>query len=196
MASQAVYQTFRGELTPILQLFQKIAEERKLLNLSYEATITLIPKLDQAVSREWGVRTHHAPWAVGGRVEARAAVLPRCSAEMARAQRWQPRVQWGRPLIPGDRHCWSPTGGRPCAGSGKWGRSGKGEEGRVSQGENTRKAMCRWLWGAISFRRHAGLVWRSSLVNSFQKKEEYLFLGVEGACTWGPKLRCIGVYRI
>ena len=61
MASQAVYQTFRGELTPILQLFQKIAEERKLLNLSYEATITLIPKLDQAVSREWGVQTHHAP---------------------------------------------------------------------------------------------------------------------------------------
>ena len=76
MASQAVYQTFRGELTPILQLFQKTAEERKLLNLSYEATITLIPKLDQAVSREWGVRTHHAPWAVGGQVEAGAAVLP------------------------------------------------------------------------------------------------------------------------
>ena len=52
MASQAKsIKHFRGELTPILlQLFQKIAEERKLLNLSYEATITLIPKLDQAVS--------------------------------------------------------------------------------------------------------------------------------------------------
>ena len=42
------YQKFRKALTPILlKLFQKIAEEGKLSNSCYEATITLIPKPDK-----------------------------------------------------------------------------------------------------------------------------------------------------
>ena len=42
------HQNFREELTPILlKLFQKIAEESKLPNSFYEATITLIPKPDK-----------------------------------------------------------------------------------------------------------------------------------------------------
>src|SRR5574337_1206796 len=42
------YQKFREELTPILlKLFQKTAEEGKLPNSFYEATITLVPKPDK-----------------------------------------------------------------------------------------------------------------------------------------------------
>ena len=47
------YQKYRKELTPILlKLFQKIAEESKLPNSCYEATITLIPKPDKDATKK------------------------------------------------------------------------------------------------------------------------------------------------
>ena len=47
-----LYQKFR-EITPILlKLFQKIAEEGKLPNSFYEATITLIPKPDKDATQK------------------------------------------------------------------------------------------------------------------------------------------------
>ena len=51
------YQTFRGELTPILlKLFQNIAEGGTLPISFYEATITLIPKPDKDVTKKENYR--------------------------------------------------------------------------------------------------------------------------------------------
>ena len=54
------YQKFREELTSILlKLFQKIAEEGKLPNSLYEATITLIPKPDKDATKRENYRQYH-----------------------------------------------------------------------------------------------------------------------------------------
>ena len=51
------YQKFREELTPILlKLFQKIAEEGKLPNSFYEATITLMTKPNKDVTTKENYR--------------------------------------------------------------------------------------------------------------------------------------------
>ena len=53
------YQKFK-ELTPILlKLFQKIAEEDKLPNSFYEATITLMPKPDKKRKLEANITDEH-----------------------------------------------------------------------------------------------------------------------------------------
>ena len=54
------YQKFRDALTPILlKLFQKVAEEGKLPNSFYEATITLIPKPDKDATNKKTTGQYH-----------------------------------------------------------------------------------------------------------------------------------------
>ena len=53
------YQKFREDLRPILKLFQKIAEEGKLPNSFYEATITLIPKPDKDLQKKKFMCQYH-----------------------------------------------------------------------------------------------------------------------------------------
>ena len=50
------YQTFREELTPVLKLFQNIAEGGTFPNSFYMATITLIPKPDKDVTKKENYR--------------------------------------------------------------------------------------------------------------------------------------------
>ena len=54
------YQKFREELTPILlKLFQKLAEEGKLPNSSYESTITLIQNQTKMPQKKKTIGQYH-----------------------------------------------------------------------------------------------------------------------------------------
>ena len=57
------YQTFRGELIPILlKVFQRIAEEGTLPNSFYEATITLILKPDKDNTQKKNITGQYHSW--------------------------------------------------------------------------------------------------------------------------------------
>ena len=75
------YQTFREELMPILlKLFQKISEEGTLANSFYEATITLIPKLDKDNTKKENQQSHF--WAYTPREpELKETCVPQCSLQ-------------------------------------------------------------------------------------------------------------------
>ena len=53
------YQTFKEELMPILERFQKTAEEGTLPNSFYKATITLIPKPDKDATEKKTIGQYH-----------------------------------------------------------------------------------------------------------------------------------------
>ena len=54
------YQRFRKEITPtLLKLLQKIAQEGKIPNSLYEATITLIPKPDKEATKNKTTGKYH-----------------------------------------------------------------------------------------------------------------------------------------
>ena len=45
------YQSFRDEVTPVLKLFQKLAEGRRLPSSVYLATVIMIPKPDKGTTK-------------------------------------------------------------------------------------------------------------------------------------------------
>ena len=51
------YQRFNEELVPLLKLLQNIEENRMLLNLFYEASITLTPKPDKHTTKKENYKT-------------------------------------------------------------------------------------------------------------------------------------------
>ena len=53
------HQTFKGELIPILKLFQKISEERTFPNSLYEVSLTLIQKPEKDITKKGKYRQYH-----------------------------------------------------------------------------------------------------------------------------------------